>query len=164
MVMVLRIKVSGLKESTRALDRVLPNLQEHLRVAVTRRVARRSVARLKVPPRPNNNTDYPLAWKSERQRRYVMAKLRREDNLPYQRTGRLTNSWDVRYVGLKDGGAVEVVNPSGRIIDFVAGTNPFRQPMFPRWYTYQALLAVERDQLQKELVDYTTRRLRLERL
>lgn len=38
---------------------------------------------------------YPIRWKSERQRRYVMAKLRRENNLPYRRTGRLSAGWKV---------------------------------------------------------------------
>lgn len=38
---------------------------------------------------------YPLRWKSERQRRFVMAKLRRENNLPYRRTGRLAAGWRV---------------------------------------------------------------------
>jgi hypothetical protein len=38
---------------------------------------------------------YPIRWTSERQRRFVMAKLRRENNLPYRRTGALVNAWDV---------------------------------------------------------------------
>lgn len=38
---------------------------------------------------------YPLRWRSARQRRYVMAKLRREGNLPYRRTGRLARSWQI---------------------------------------------------------------------
>lgn len=38
---------------------------------------------------------YPLVWTSERQRRYVLAKLRRENNLPYRRTGRLAAGYKV---------------------------------------------------------------------
>lgn len=38
---------------------------------------------------------YPLRWKSERQRRFVMAKLRRENNLPYRRTGKLAAGWRI---------------------------------------------------------------------
>lgn len=36
---------------------------------------------------------YPIRWTSERQRRYVMALLRANDNLPYRRTGQLSRSW-----------------------------------------------------------------------
>lgn len=35
-------------------------------------------------------------WTSEKQRRFVLAKLRKDDNLPYQRSHRLSRSWDVR--------------------------------------------------------------------
>lgn len=38
---------------------------------------------------------YPLRWKSQRQRRYVMAKLRRENNLPYKRTHDLSRAWRI---------------------------------------------------------------------
>lgn len=38
---------------------------------------------------------YPLRWKSERQRRFVMAKLRRENNLPYRRTHDLSRAWRI---------------------------------------------------------------------
>jgi hypothetical protein len=36
---------------------------------------------------------YPIRWQSEKQRRYVMAKLTREKNLPYMRTHRLAQGW-----------------------------------------------------------------------
>lgn len=38
---------------------------------------------------------HPIEWTSERQRKFVMAKLRAEGNLPYQRTGGLAQSWQV---------------------------------------------------------------------
>jgi hypothetical protein len=38
---------------------------------------------------------YPIRWTSERQRKFVMAKLRREGNLPYRRTGKLVAQWAV---------------------------------------------------------------------
>lgn len=46
---------------------------------------------------------YPIRWTSEKQRRFVMAKLRRENNLPYQRTGQLAAGWEVLFVETKDG-------------------------------------------------------------
>jgi hypothetical protein len=36
---------------------------------------------------------YPVQWDSERQRRYVMAKLRKENNVPYRRTGLYAAGW-----------------------------------------------------------------------
>jgi len=36
---------------------------------------------------------YPIQWDSERQRRFVMWKLRKEGNLPYRRTDRYRFSW-----------------------------------------------------------------------
>jgi len=36
---------------------------------------------------------YPIQWTSERQRRYVMALLRANDNLPYRRTRALERGW-----------------------------------------------------------------------
>ncbi len=41
---------------------------------------------------------YPIDWTSERQWRYVMAKLRREGNLPYRRTHALSRGWRVESV------------------------------------------------------------------
>lgn len=38
---------------------------------------------------------YPLRWASDKQRKFVMAKLRAEGNLPYQRTGKLAAAWTV---------------------------------------------------------------------
>jgi len=38
---------------------------------------------------------YPIRWTSEKQRRYVMWKLRKENNLPYRRTHKLSQSWRV---------------------------------------------------------------------
>ena len=43
--------------------------------------------------RPGRKPTYPLTWDSEKQRKFVMAKLRRENNLPYQRTGAHVNGW-----------------------------------------------------------------------
>lgn len=39
---------------------------------------------------------YPLQWTSEKQRKFVMAMLRKEDNLPYERTHKLSQGWIVK--------------------------------------------------------------------
>jgi len=114
------------------------------------RVRKRALRELRRAPRPNNASDYPLVWRSERQRRYVMAKLRREDNLPYQRSGRLTRSWML--IAKRDGRAslLEIKHP-GRVVDFVMGRAPYRQPMFPRWQTYQDILEREAVRVERDV-------------
>ncbi len=62
------------------------------------------------PGRPS----YPLRWASAKQRRYVMAKLRREGNLPYQRTHELVQAWDAKFEFSEDGGAFVVENTSAK--------------------------------------------------
>lgn len=61
---------------------------------------------------------YPLRWKSARQRRFVMAKLRRENNLPYQRKHQLAKGWRVTDDVLSEGGlfAVENATPYARFV------------------------------------------------
>jgi hypothetical protein len=47
-------------------------------------------ARMQVEPPPPS---YPIKWDSEKQRRYVMAKLRKENNLPHTRTHEYINGF-----------------------------------------------------------------------
>lgn len=48
--------------------------------------------RLRQEPPPAKK---PIEWTSRKQQRYVIAKLRREGNLPYRRTHRLAHGWHV---------------------------------------------------------------------
>src|SRR5690606_32713611 len=50
----------------------------------------------KEPP-PLTDADYPLAWTSLRQARFVKRKLRLEGNLPYRRSHLLATSWQFLY-------------------------------------------------------------------
>lgn len=96
------------------------------------------------PPRPK----YPLRWKSARQRRFVMAKLRRENNLPYQPTGELLKAYDLLLDTKTDNGVLTLVNKSP-IARFVVGDDA--QPMFVgRWTQY----ATEIVPIQNELNDF----------
>lgn len=63
---------------------------------------------------------YPLRWKSDRQRKFVMAKLRREGNLPYRRTGKLLDSYEVTLIADENGGVLQVTNKSPNAV-FVVG-------------------------------------------
>jgi hypothetical protein len=55
-------------------------------------VMRRIRATLATPPR---RPTYPLDWDSEKQRRYVMALLTRQGNIPYKPTGRYEKNWQI---------------------------------------------------------------------
>jgi hypothetical protein len=91
-------------------------------------------------PKPS----YPLVWKSQKQRRYVMAKLRKEGNLPYRRTGAFQKAWKTAAVKDGAGSTLTVSNDSG-ITEYVAGSGPDRQPMFPQWYHYEDTLLKAED-------------------
>lgn len=45
---------------------------------------------------PANKPRSPLRWKSDRQRIAVIIKLKKEGNLPYQRSGKQDKSWVIR--------------------------------------------------------------------
>jgi hypothetical protein len=75
---------------------------------------------------------YPIQWTSERQRRYVMAKLRRERNLPYRRTHALVRGWKVpKYID-KRGGLLTVTHPWKKV-GYVVG-DPQRPAMQQRFH------------------------------
>jgi len=64
---------------------------------------------------------YPIQWASERQRKFVMAKLRREDNLPYQRTHELVEKFEV--VRLNEAGQfLIVVRNNSPVAKYVVGS------------------------------------------
>jgi hypothetical protein len=80
-----------------------------------------------------------------------MAMLRKNDNLPYRRTGELSASWFVKVTGGINP-VIEVGN-SSPYIDFVAGGPPERQPMFPRWYSYPDILLEEEQTITDAVID-----------
>jgi hypothetical protein len=84
-----------------------PKLMQTAFRRATKRLRSRMLADLrKTPGRPH----YPLRWKSDKQRRFVMAKLRAEGNLPYQRTGKLEAGWYVEFEPDASGGLFVVGN------------------------------------------------------
>jgi hypothetical protein len=88
---------------------------------------------------------YPIRWTSERQRRYVMAKLRRMKQIPYVRTGQFVDSWRIEFGATSNGGIFEVFNPAknsrGDFIEqYITGT---RQQGFHQdtgWYQSQNII------------------------
>jgi hypothetical protein len=83
------------------------------------------VLRQYIPPRP----DYPIRWTSERQRRFVLAKLRRENNLPYKRRG-IQRLWVITITERDGIYTVSARNPANSAI-YVYG---HRQQRFLRKY------------------------------
>jgi hypothetical protein len=94
---------------------------------VVSRLGSRILAQLRQEPGPASD-HYPLRWKSARQRRYVMAKLRQEGNLPYERTGRLLDSYEFNLIEDTSGGAIMEVRNTDPKAQFVVGDQV--QPMF----------------------------------
>lgn len=61
---------------------------------------------------------YPIDWTSAKQRRFVMMTLRRNNNLPYQRTGRIPAAWQAsaRFNGGQIQAIVENSEPASRFV------------------------------------------------
>jgi hypothetical protein len=98
----------------------------------------RSVALSRLHVEPGKPV-YPIQWTSEKQRRFVMAKLRRDGNLPYQRTGALVNAWQVDYNTADYEGFLRVFNPSD-VEQYVTGIRQQKFHSNTGWYRSQDIL------------------------
>lgn len=92
-----------------------PKLMQTAYERATRRLRSQMLEKLREEP---GKPKYPIRWKSERQRRYVLAKLREDGNLPYERTGALLKAWRVVMEADGSGGIMTVENtsPSARYV------------------------------------------------
>lgn len=137
----------------RSIEQSTKKLKTYINTELTTRLQKQVNQTLGTPPAPNSGADYPLTWKSDKQRKFVMAKLREENNLPYRRTGALTKAW---LVGVEDSGnelAITIDNDSP-VIDYVASNGDLRQPMFPRWYAYEPILEGFADEIITDVVKF----------
>jgi hypothetical protein len=94
-----------------------PKLMQRAMKRRESRLRQLSLRIVRVTPPP---AKHPIRWTSERQRRYVMAKLREENNLPYERTNTLVAAWDAKFQLDGDGGAFALFNTSP-VAPFVIG-------------------------------------------
>ena len=94
-----------------------PNLMQR---SLKRRESRLRQLVLKIVKVEPPSAKHPIRWKSDKQRRFVMAKLREEGNLPYQRNHDLRDAWDAKFHFDADGGAFLIENTSP-IATFVIG-------------------------------------------
>lgn len=134
-----------IKRLARDLPRVFPRALE----TELRGVRRGLLAALQEEPgRPK----YPIRWASEKQRRFVMALLRRQGNLPYKRTGRFVRAWKVELVGKGFDGELIATNDSG-IEQFITGV---RQQPFHKdtgWYQSEDVIDAHRKKADDVLID-----------
>jgi hypothetical protein len=130
--------------------RKAPGLMTTVYTRAVNRMRPRILARLKINP---GSPRYPIRWKSAKQRRYVMAKLRREGNLPYKRTGDLLRAYDVQVVQQSPTNAIfEVINtdPKAR---FVVGDDAQPMHLDSGWVQIADVVSNADLELQDILID-----------
>lgn len=110
----------------------------------------RILQRLQVRP---GSPKYPLDWQSDKQRRYVMAKLRRENNLPYKRTDKLINSYDVELVEDTSGGAILQVTNSDPKARWVVGDDTQRMHLQTGWVQIADVVSDARKEAEDLLIE-----------
>lgn len=123
------------------------------------------VLQVEAPPRDPMTR---VRWKSERQRKAVLAHLRRTGNLPYRRTRQMINGWGVRYVAAQGGGslgAIQVTNDASAVnadgddvvyypyvlgaVDYPAAQQPFHADT--GWYVLKNVIDDKRRDMQREV-------------
>jgi hypothetical protein len=130
------------RSSPKLMQRAMKRRESRLRQLTLRIV--------KVEPPP---AKHPIRWTSERQRRYVLAKLREEGDLPYQRTHELINAWDAKFQLDGDGGSFAMFNTSP-VAPFVIGDR--QQIMHEDTGWMYAPEVIDRDIVPLVLNDYET--------
>lgn len=117
-------------------------------------------SQMQVPGKP---VTYPIQWDSDKQRMFVMAKLRRENNLPYKRTGAYVNGWKVST--LPNGYSISNTSPAGAIGGTLKGSpsllaqggqslSTWQSKIHRgRWPLFLVVVAEQISQLPKRVID-----------
>ena len=87
----LQVKVQGaelVRQGLEDFDREIPAIGRKRIYNTMLKIRRRLAAPVRRP-------SYPIDWDSDKQRRYVMALLRRQGNIPYKPTGRYEKNWQI---------------------------------------------------------------------
>jgi hypothetical protein len=148
-----------------ALERAPRTMQRVIEGPVRQRLETKLLAQLRTAPGPPPR---PIRWGSVRQRRAVMAKLRRQAiargetppitgaKLAYRRTGLLANSWDIEFSVQGADMALELTNDASYapfVVDGPILKPGGKQPMFPNWYDVNQLVAQARGEAEDDIVD-----------
>ncbi len=97
-------KLRTLRRNIKQVPRLMQNAMKGKRGRLANKALR---ALTREPGKPN----YPLRWQSARQRRAFFASGGFGRGIPTQRSGKLLQSWDVKYENTSEGGVVSLVNP-----------------------------------------------------
>lgn len=89
------------------LIQVYPTLPVEIAERLVQQYEREIIDELSYTPPP---AKHPIAWTSERQRKYVMMLLRSTNNLPYHRTGRMNRGWRLEVLSAPGGVAIRISN------------------------------------------------------
>lgn len=102
-----------------------------------------------IPGKPR----YPLAWTSDRQRKAVIMKLKREGRLGRSRTGKHARAWRVVVIDAAVGQIALQNNEPGTA--FIYGPFPFRQRMHGEtgWPFMPVIVTRYQPKLQDALID-----------
>lgn len=150
---MIRMDVTADLDILKAIEEASRNPQVPTKTAYRRNVGRlkaRILTKLKVKPgKPN----YPLDWQSRKQKNYVLMKLRQENNLPYQRTDKLINSYDMELVDDTSGGAILQVTNSDPKACFVVGDDAQRMHMATGWVQIADVVSDARMEAENLLID-----------
>ncbi len=151
----IELDLSALDDLPNAVQHGLTLFNQDMKANVMPKLQRRLINILRVYPK---GAKHPIQWTSERQRRFVMAKLTREDNLPYQRSGRFGQSWEGKVEWGDLSGSTTITNTSG-IGQFMVGD---RQQGFHKntgWISAEEKAEAFMDEAAKEARDAIARAL-----
>lgn len=109
---------------------------------------------------PGQPITYPVQWDSEKQKRFVIAKLREEGNLPYSRTDAYRNGWTI--TKHPDGLSLSNKHPAGAIGGTLKGSNLASLTSWQskihrgRWPAILPIVRAEIGKLSKRIMDKLT--------
>lgn len=113
--------------------------------------AQRLIGRLSREP---GSPHYPLRWKSPKQRRAVMAMLRRRGNIPYTRTHALSRGWKVllESSGQGEAGVFLVIN-TDRAARYVQGSDQQPYHIDTGWPAAEPIIREESAAFESDVID-----------
>lgn len=140
------------KDVLDAIQRDIPRHGKLLEKAFRRQVTRVRRLILDALSEEPGAPQYPLRWKSRKQQHYVMAKLRAEGNLPYQRTHALSQGWDAVFEVNDDGGVLNLTNDQD-YAGFVQGDDAQPFHLDTGWTQVAEVVAKYNEDLTDRLID-----------
>lgn len=103
---------------------------------------------------PGKKPTYPINWDSDRQRRFVLAMLRADDNLPYRRTDRLPGGWAIE----REDNGYRLLNPADAAVYVFGNYEGARQSKIHegRWSVFQEVVESAINELPPDIEEHIT--------